>query len=631
MNYLHQEINNLIKKDDNIFEFLQNSALDGLWYFDLVNQENEWMNDRFWETLGYDPDKMPHKAYAWQDIIHKEDLELALLNLKNHLNDPNLPYDLVVRYIHEKGHIVWIRCRGLALRDSSGIPIRMLGAHTDITKQKESEIRLQRKLNGYNQIIEGANLAAWQWNLLNGELILNDNWVKMIGYELEDFADKDIGFWADNVHPDDVPIANQGLIDHFKKKTETYECEMRLKNKKGEWTWTLCKGKVIGWADDGRAELMTGYHQCISKRKENEQSLERYKELLDRSNEVARIGTWDVNLLKEIVTWSGVTHQIHEVNEGYTPNLAGGIEFYKEGENRERITRVFNKTVEDGVPFDEELLIITAKNNEKWIRTIGIPVLNEGRVVGVYGVFHDIDELKRAHQETERLLMVKHEKNERLTNFSHIVSHNLRSHSVNLTMLVRMMEKKHPDFTKNEVFQMLQNSTQNLSETIHHLNEVASLNVPIIEGLAIHSIESFISKAISNVSPSLVECNGTVTTSENLDFNAEIIPAYLDSAILNLLTNAIKYRSEERALEILVEVYEEEHFIVLAFTDNGLGINMAKHRHKLFGMYKVFHDHKDARGIGLFISKGQIEAMHGKITAESTVNKGSTFKIYLKK
>ncbi|MFA8434469.1 MAG: ATP-binding protein [Marinifilaceae bacterium] len=142
-NYLKEELYELIKKDDSIFSFLQNSSLDGLWYWDLEQPENEWMNKRFWTTLGYNPEEMPHKASAWQDIINQEDLQVALDNFKKHLENPDHPYDQIVRYTHKNGSIVWIRCRGMAIRDKDGKPIRMLGAHHDITEQKKTEQALK--------------------------------------------------------------------------------------------------------------------------------------------------------------------------------------------------------------------------------------------------------------------------------------------------------------------------------------------------------------------------------------------------------------------------------------------------------------------------------------------------------
>ena len=142
--YLQQELYARIQTDPEIFEFLQSASLDGLWYWDLEKPENEWMNARFWEVLGYDPAEMPHLASAWQDIIDPDDLQLAIENFNKHCADPSHAYDQVVRYRHKQGHTVWVRCRGLAIRDASGAPVRMLGAHNEVTELKQTEQKLAR-------------------------------------------------------------------------------------------------------------------------------------------------------------------------------------------------------------------------------------------------------------------------------------------------------------------------------------------------------------------------------------------------------------------------------------------------------------------------------------------------------
>ncbi|MDC0663654.1 sensor histidine kinase [Marinobacter sp. SS21] len=132
--YLKQELNALLKSDNRIFEFIQHGSLDGLWYWDLENPEQEWMSERFWTTLGFDPQEKLHLASEWQDLINQEDLALALDNFSKHCEDPNHPYDQIVRYRHKDGSTVWVRCRGLAIRDNQGQPVRMLGAHSNVTQ-----------------------------------------------------------------------------------------------------------------------------------------------------------------------------------------------------------------------------------------------------------------------------------------------------------------------------------------------------------------------------------------------------------------------------------------------------------------------------------------------------------------
>lgn len=144
-NYLKEELYNLIKTDSGIFDFIQLGALDGMWYWDLLDADSEWMSDQFWELFGIDPKTKEHKASAWQDIIFKEDLEVAMENFTKHLENPNHAYDQVVRYRHADGSTVWVRCRGIIIRDEEGVAIRMLGAHTDLTAYKKLQFELEEK------------------------------------------------------------------------------------------------------------------------------------------------------------------------------------------------------------------------------------------------------------------------------------------------------------------------------------------------------------------------------------------------------------------------------------------------------------------------------------------------------
>ncbi|MDR9499826.1 MAG: ATP-binding protein [Hydrogenovibrio sp.] len=140
--YLEKELYQLVTESSELFDFIQKAALDGLWYWDVERPEHEWMSPEFWRLLGYDPEEKRHLASEWQDLIHPEDLLAAQQNFDRHVADENCPYDQVVRYQHKNGSTVWVRCRGLAIRDQKGHAIRMLGAHNDITELKLAEIAL---------------------------------------------------------------------------------------------------------------------------------------------------------------------------------------------------------------------------------------------------------------------------------------------------------------------------------------------------------------------------------------------------------------------------------------------------------------------------------------------------------
>ncbi len=101
--YLEQELETLLKEDSEIFKFIQNHSLDGLWYWDLENPDEEYMDKRFWEVLGYDPKTKQHTPKEWFSLIDPVHLEVAKENVDKHCKDKNHPYDQIVRYTHKTG------------------------------------------------------------------------------------------------------------------------------------------------------------------------------------------------------------------------------------------------------------------------------------------------------------------------------------------------------------------------------------------------------------------------------------------------------------------------------------------------------------------------------------------------
>ncbi|WP_176793838.1 PAS domain-containing sensor histidine kinase [Rhodospira trueperi] len=143
--WLKDELYERVRTDPAIFDFLQNGSLDGLWYWDLEGMHEEWLSPRFKEVFGYADHEMDNTVDWWQSNIHPDDLKVALNNFEKHKADPTHPFDQVVRYRHRDGHTVWIRCRGMMIRDEAGRPVRMIGAHTDVTALKETERALNER------------------------------------------------------------------------------------------------------------------------------------------------------------------------------------------------------------------------------------------------------------------------------------------------------------------------------------------------------------------------------------------------------------------------------------------------------------------------------------------------------
>jgi PAS domain S-box-containing protein len=271
------------------------------------------------------------------------------------------------------------------------------------------------------------------------------------------------------------------------------------------------------------------------------------------------------------------------------------------------------------------------KDNTSYPILLSVSAIKRNKeITGFLGIGIDISEIKEAEKDLISLLNISEDQNERLKNFAYIVSHNLRSHSGGISMLLDILKNESPDIYENELMQHLQNSSNNLTDTIKHLTDVVQINVQTKENFTFVPLRPLLEKNISSLL-SLSKKNEVELINEvPNEISVLGLPAYLDSIIMNFLTNAIKYSSNERASYVKINAELSEDFVVLIFKDNGLGIDLKKHGHLLFGIYKTFHSHKDSRGVGLFITKNQIESMGGHIEVESEINIGTTFKIYLK-
>lgn len=219
--------------------------------------------------------------------------------------------------------------------------------------------------------------------------------------------------------------------------------------------------------------------------------------------------------------------------------------------------------------------------------------------------------------------------NNQLNDFSNIISHNLRAPAGNITMLIDTFDENRGIEEVRSVFGMLKKVSQNLNETLNQLLEILTIKSHKKVELEQLQFEKVLSKTIENLQGEIIDKKATIST----DFSeAPIVhysSIYLESIFHNLVSNALKYAHPDRTPVISITSKKTENTVVLNIQDNGLGIDLEKYGSKIFGMNKVFHAHPEAKGVGLFMTKMQVERFGGKITVKSEVNVGTTFTIVL--
>lgn len=350
------------------------------------------------------------------------------------------------------------------------------------------------------------------------------------------------------------------------------------------------------------------------------------------ANMASNVGVWDWDLVTNKVYYSDESLKILEIDENNSAIIDNPESWDNQvhPDDREAYFGNIKLHFEQKTPYYETYHRILCNGKYKWILDRGKVILrdNLGNPLRIVGTHTDVS-LQKLKEEnlSETLNLVNNQKN-KLLNFAHIVSHNLRTHTGNLGSLITMRESG--IFENEEAFIHIKSVSQDLSKTLENLIDLVEVETNEFKSLELLNVNQFLKKTLNIL---LDDFNlNKIKVSNNVpdDIWVNFIPAYLESILLNLTTNAIKYSNKK--VKTTIEYYTEQHenYKVLCVKDNGLGIDLEKHKDNIFGMYKTFHKHENATGIGLYITKNQIESLGGRIEVESKVNKGTIFRIFFK-
>lgn len=478
----------------------------------------------------------------------------------------------------------------------------------------------------FKSIFENAGLGIIHTNTITGQCIdANEKICQLLGYTKEELKQTNFMMLT---HPDDLQEDLAYMNKLRKGEIQQFSIEKRYFHKNGQIIWAAITVSPL-WEKNEEPTHHIAIIEDITIRKETEKQLieskQNIKDLIDSVDGIV----WEGNSEEPGITF--ISRKAESIL-GYTPEewIADDYFWRKiiHPDDREWVIEYSIEAAKEQKPFDQEYRVIAKNGNIVWVRDIVSIYYTVENNVRFRGILIDVTKSKQFEIDLNNSLKLVTEQNKRLLNFSHIVSHNLRSHTSNIESLINLIEITEDIEEQKELLRLLKSVSENLNQTMDNLNEVVSIQTdinPVIESLNLNNyIEKTQAVLRNQIIKNDVIIHNNVAKNTLVDFN----PAYLESVLLNFLSNAIRYRHPERKPEIHLNFYTENNYQILEIKDNGIGIDLKKNGKKLFGLYKTFTTNPESRGIGLFISKNQIDAMKGKIEVESHLNKGTTFKIF---
>ncbi len=544
-----------------------------------------------------------------------------------------------------KGNLKFIKAIGKA-EYVEGLVTKVFGIVQDITAIKESERKLSKANKELEAIFNSKSIAVITTDKDGVINRFNSGAEKLLGYSAKEM----IGLKKPNTYllQDELDKFRDEITLKFKGNTLDNDFNYRnadindtrqwqFKKKNGEKIPVLATITAIN-NSNSENEGFISVATNITKIKSIKDELRTKNDLLNLAERISLIGHWKWDPINDIGSWSDNLYSIFDYDK---EPIKITFKLYFDmilDEDKEMVLKHFENANETKIFQKLTHRVKTFSGNIKTIDILAKVFCNEkGELLEMIGTCQDVTEAKEAER---KLIAAKEDleiftqklsfQNQQLADFTHITSHNLRAPVANLNSLLEIYEYIEDEEEKKEIFGKFSNVIDHLTTTLNTLVEALKTKVgDASENLTEIDLNSVHTRTIQILGGEILKNNVNIKADFSVVSNIIYNQIYIESIFLNLIGNAIKYKSQDRVPEISITSDYAKGKTILKFQDNGLGIDMKKHGHKLFGLNKVFHRHPDAKGVGLFLTKTQVEAMGGTITANSEVNVGTTFTIIL--
>lgn len=449
---------------------------------------------------------------------------------------------------------------------------------------------------------------------------INPGFQRMLGYSQEELLSKP---FIEFVHPEDMERTREEFEQQI-LGVPTVHFENRY----------VCKDHSIKWLawtarPDPERGILYSVARDVTQQKKNEESMRiRDRAMWSSSNGLL---ITDPNQEDNPIIY---INPAFEKISGYSSEevIGRNCRFLQKGDRNQRGIEIMHNAFTQGKEC-KVILRNYKKNGDLFYNEVKIaPVINaDGKITHFVGILNDITERLKSEQELKESYSTIEAHVKELQQFAYITSHNLRAPVANIQGLMEFYEKEngldHDELTilnKN-----LRISVETLDRVISDLNAILDVKRnPVRKHKAVR-----LEQVMEEVSSNLTEMIRQTQTEIIYDFSNVpsifTIEPYIRSIFLNLIENAIKYRSPDCRPRIEVKAKMIHNSAVITFRDNGLGIDLIQNQKDIFGLYKRFHFHVEGKGLGLHMVKQQTEAMHGTIDVESKPGEGTTFELTL--
>ncbi|MES2703356.1 MAG: PAS domain S-box protein [Bacteroidota bacterium] len=631
----------LLRQSEQMMADAQKVGGFGSWELDL-SQPNLYDNELRWSDevfrlFGYSPQAINVTVSTFFGMVHADDVECLASGFTEAIK-AGKRFTATHRIITAGGEVKWVNeDAGILADEATGKPLKITGTIHDITDAKKAEEELKES---YAALSKALGVQTSILNALPAHIALldkdgviievNESWKRFgreNGLRSRDFCKGDNYLEiADNSGDDgEGKQAAAGIRAVIAGETDQFDIEYPCHSDQCE-RWFRMAVTPLHTATQGAVVM----HLDITDRRKAQMALVKSEASLTtifNSTDVAyTLLDSDFKVVAYNLTASTIVLELRDMQ------LATGksfLDYLPEAEQREKAA-VALFYVRQGQDIKYETRIVDLLGKEKWYLVRISKVSSGNRTLGICIATTDITEAKTYETEREKITADLTQRNMHLEQFTYIVSHNLRAPLANIMAFTEELKDEQLDEEHRQVFiEELSSSVEKLDNVIKDLNQILQVNKQITRVREQVSFRELVHDIQKSVSQLIAQHDVTITTNFSEVEDIITLKSYLYSIFYNLISNSIKYRRDDAAPVITITSKKANNNVVLRFTDNGTGINLDRNGSMIFGLYKRFHTNIEGKGIGLFMTRTQVEALGGTIEVESQVNSGTTFIITL--
>jgi len=613
---------------------------DGMW--DVNMQTGAvFFSDKWHEIFGYTAAEVPTLA-DWTAKFHPDDLARTQMSSEEYLADKLPFYSAEMRYLTKQGTYRWILSKGvLVTRTTDGKPLRFIGTHTDITNQKDAKTTLENQRIFYEQILNSIPRYVFVLDSQGRYLFINPIAVQdkelrkwMIGKTDEEYCR-----FIDR--PQHIAERRKEIFNTALQEREQIQWEEKLINAYGEMEYHLHNMYPV-FNKDGELQMMIGYGQNVTDKVHAQEALKTSRDTFASAFDYSGIGMaligidgkWlDVNnVLCEMTGYSKdelLKLTLQDIT--YPDDLYNDHAFVKKILSRQISTYNIEKRY---ISRKKKIVLVSLTVSVVW-NNDDSPKFFTAQVVDITKRKALEEEINRKNADLEATKINLINKINQLEGLSHIIAHNLRGPAANIKMLSGALLADHKGgengshslsglFTDDEALELIKESSETLMGSLATLMEITEIKLNKEIPHSDCDIKELVGDVTTHLYSTIFEKHAVVKL--NLDVPQVSYPkAYLENILYNFISNALKYSRPDVPPEIIVSAYKKNGRVVISVKDNGLGIDMERYGDKVFKLNEVFHRGYDSKGVGLYITKTQVESLGGTIEVKSSVNVGSEF------